>query len=77
MPRRPLANGRSVQNGREYEIRFRARWVAGSPLLNTRLFFNRLPQTTILPVPEQTGTPGTRKQLLGCKHRSDVQRSPS
>jgi len=55
-----LANGRSIQNGREYEIRFRARWVAGSPLLHTRLFFNRLPQTTILPVPEQTGTPGAR-----------------
>ena len=53
-----LAGGRSVQNGRLYEIRFRARWVAGSPLLHTRLFFNRLARTTILPVPEQTGTPG-------------------
>lgn len=55
-----LANGRSIQNGRPYEIRFRARWVAGSPLLHTRLFFNRLPQTTILPVPDRTGTPGRR-----------------
>ena len=55
-----LANGRSIQNGRQYEIGFRARWVAGSPLLHTRLFFNRLPRTTILPVPEQTGTPGHR-----------------
>ncbi|HNS19815.1 MAG TPA: lamin tail domain-containing protein [Sedimentisphaerales bacterium] len=55
-----FANGRSVVNGRQYEIRFRARWVAGSPLLNTRLFFNRLPVTTVLPVPEQTGTPGRR-----------------
>jgi hypothetical protein len=55
-----LANGRSIQNGRQYEIRFRARWVAGSPLLNTRLFFNRLPLTTVLSVPQQTGTPGRR-----------------
>ena len=55
-----LAGGRSIQNGREYEIRFRARWVAGSPQLHTRLFFNRLPRTTILPVPPQTGTPGRR-----------------
>ncbi len=55
-----LRNGRSIQNGTVYEIRFRARWVAGSPLLNTRLFFNRLPLTTVLPVPEQTGTPGRR-----------------
>lgn len=55
-----FANGRSVQNGRQYEVRFRARWVAGSPLLHTRLFFNRLPETTVLPVPDQTGTPGHR-----------------
>ncbi len=55
-----LADGRSIQNGQQYEIRFRARWVAGSPLLNTRLFFNRLPLTTVLPVPQQTGTPGRR-----------------
>jgi hypothetical protein len=53
-----LAGGRSIQNGREYEIRFRARWVAGSPLLHTRLYFNRLAKTTILPTPQQTGTPG-------------------
>lgn len=55
-----LAEGRSVQNGRAYEIRFRARWVAGSPLLHTRLFFNRLARTTVLAVPEWTGTPGRR-----------------
>ena len=55
-----LANGRSIQNGRQYEIRFRARWIAGCPLLNTRLFFNRLPLTTVLPVPQRTGTPGRR-----------------
>jgi hypothetical protein len=55
-----FAGGRSVQNGREYEIRFRARWVAGSPLLHTRLYFNRLAKTTILPTPGRTGTPGYR-----------------
>jgi hypothetical protein len=55
-----FAGGRSVQNGREYEIRFRARWVAGSPLLHTRLYFNRLAKTTILPTPQGVGTPGYR-----------------
>ncbi len=55
-----FAGGRSIQNGQTYEIRFRARWVAGCPQLNTRLFFNRLAKTTILPVPEQTGTPGRK-----------------
>lgn len=55
-----FAGGRSIQNGQTYEIRFRARWVAGCPQLNTRLFFNRLAKTTILPVPDRTGTPGRR-----------------
>ena len=53
-----LAGGRSVVNGREYEISFRARWVAGSPLLNTRLFFNRAARTTLLDRPLHVGTPG-------------------
>jgi hypothetical protein len=54
-----LANGRRVNNGQVYEIRFRARWVAGTPLLNTRLFFNRVANTTHLDVPKSSGTPGT------------------
>ncbi len=43
---------------REYEISFRARWVSGSPQLHSRLYFNRLPTTTVLPIPEGSGTPG-------------------
>lgn len=41
-----------------YRIKFRARWLSGSPRLNTRLYFNRLPMQTLLPLPENTGTPG-------------------
>lgn len=55
-----LAARRWISNGRTYEVRFRARWVAGSPLLHTRLFFNRLARTTVLPVPDHPGTPGRR-----------------
>ena len=55
-----FANGAQVNNGREVEVRFRARWLTGSPLLHTRLFFNRLARTTVLPVPQRTGTPGCR-----------------
>jgi hypothetical protein len=55
---RTLAGGRSVVNGREYEISFRARWVAGNNLLNTRLYFNRVARTTPLPMPARNGTPG-------------------
>jgi len=50
----------AIANGREYEISFRARWLAGSNQLNTRLYFNRLPRTTLLPVPARAGTPGAR-----------------
>jgi len=52
--------GRSVVNGREYQISFRARCLAGSSLLNTRLYFNRVARTTALPVPALNGTPGAR-----------------
>lgn len=54
-----LASGRSIVNGRTYEISFRARWISGSPSLHTRLYFNRLPRTTLLAVPEPAGTPGS------------------
>ena len=53
-----LAAGRSIVNGRTYEISFRARWVSGCSALNTRLYFNRLPRTTLLTLPEAAGTPG-------------------
>lgn len=53
-----LANNRSVVNGREYEVSFRARHLKGCPKLNTRLYFNRVARTTLLPVPDRNGTPG-------------------
>ena len=53
-----LAGGRSVVNGRLYEISYRARWVAGCPRLNTRLYFNRLPHTMLIDPPDHNGTPG-------------------
>jgi len=55
-----LLNGRSVVNGREYQVSYRARWLAGNPRLNTRLYFNRLARTTVLSVPSSPGTPGAR-----------------
>ena len=57
-------SGLSVVNGREYEISFRARWLAGSNQLNTRLYFNRLPKTTLLDVPRAAGTPGARNSVF-------------
>ncbi|HVY69499.1 MAG TPA: lamin tail domain-containing protein, partial [Verrucomicrobiae bacterium] len=59
-----LANGRAVADGRTYQISFRAKWVAGNNRLNTRLYFNRLAQTTSLPRPAQRGTPGARNSTF-------------
>ncbi|MBI1839869.1 MAG: lamin tail domain-containing protein, partial [Verrucomicrobia bacterium] len=50
----------SLADDRNYQISLRARWVSGSPQLNTRLFFIRAPKTTILPMPKRWGTPGAR-----------------
>ena len=54
----------AVSRGTEYEISFRAKWLGGSPQLNTRLFFNYLPRTTILSQPTGGGTPGTRNSTF-------------
>jgi len=50
--------GQQVVAGREYEISFRAKWLAGSPQVNTRLYFNFLQRTTHLDAPQANGTPG-------------------
>ncbi len=50
----------TIVPGREYEISFRAKWLSGTVLLNTRLFFNRVFRTTILDAPGANGTPGRR-----------------
>ena len=54
------ANGRSITDGKTYQVSFRAKWLAGNNFLNTRLYFNRVAKTTALPIPLQHGTPGGR-----------------
>jgi len=54
-----LAPGRTVTNGLDYTISFRARWLSGSNRLNTRLYFNRVAATTLLDRTDNPGTPGT------------------
>ena len=48
----------SVVAGREYEISFRARWLGGARLVNTRLYANWLQRTSVLNAPGTNGTPG-------------------
>ena len=54
-----LAGGAAVQNGTPYRISYRAKWVAGSRQINTRLYFNRCARTTVLDIIPAGGTPGT------------------
>ncbi len=49
-----------ITNGTTYDISFRAKWLGGSSLLNTRLYFNRAARTTHLVTPALTGTPGAQ-----------------
>ncbi|MBN1442366.1 MAG: lamin tail domain-containing protein, partial [Planctomycetes bacterium] len=53
-----LRGGETVNNGRTYRVSFRARWLAGSNQVHSRLYFNRVPETTLIDVPEIGGTPG-------------------
>jgi hypothetical protein len=56
-----LKNGatfHTLSAGTNYNLSFRARWISGSPRLNARLYFNRLGRTWLLPMPDNTGTPG-------------------
>ena len=47
----------------EVEISFRARWVQGSNQLHSRLYFHRMPTTTLLPQPAVSGTPGFENSM--------------
>lgn len=51
-------DGRRLEDGQTYAISLRAKWVNGVPLLNTRLYLNRVARTHLLPVPEQLGSLG-------------------
>ncbi len=53
-----LSGGQSVVNGQLYEISYRAKWVTGNSLLNTRFWFNRVARTMELAAPQNNGTPG-------------------
>jgi hypothetical protein len=49
---------------REVEVSFRAKWVWGSNQLHSRLYFNRLPRTTLLERAATSGTPGAPNSVL-------------
>ncbi|MEX2185886.1 MAG: lamin tail domain-containing protein, partial [Pirellulales bacterium] len=66
-----LKNGAAIatiSNGTEYEISYRVKHLAGDLQVNTRLYFNRLPKTTILTTPPEGGTPGAENS----RYRANV-----
>ena len=53
-----------LTDGDEYEVRMRARWVAGSNQLNVHAYYGRLARTLLLDVPPNHGTPGQPNSRL-------------
>jgi len=51
-------------NNIEYEISYRAKWLGGSNQLQSHLYYNRIPKTTLLDLPSQSGTPGAQNTAL-------------
>jgi hypothetical protein len=54
----------AVTSGREYEISFDARWIAGSPQVHSELYYNKVVKTHILDIPSRLGTPGRRNSTF-------------
>jgi hypothetical protein len=53
-----FVNNTPVADGQSYEVSYRARWLAGSPQVDTSAYFQRLARTTLLSLPARHGTPG-------------------
>ncbi len=53
-------NGEQVVNGTDYEISFRAKWLAGNPRLNTHLYYHRVAKTTLIQPSPDNGTPAAQ-----------------
>ena len=55
-----FGGGATIVEGREYRISFCAKWIAGSRLINSRLYFDRLTKTTELIVSSLGGSPASK-----------------
>lgn len=54
---------RPVQDGVDYRIRFRAKWLSGSPQFRFEFYYNKLAKLVILEQPAFHGTPGARNSV--------------
>ncbi|MDB4693121.1 lamin tail domain-containing protein [Akkermansiaceae bacterium] len=53
-----LDNNQTIVPGSAYTVTFRAKFLSGNNMVNTRSFFNYIPKTTIIDTPDVWGTPG-------------------
>ncbi|MGV3773822.1 MAG: lamin tail domain-containing protein, partial [Verrucomicrobiales bacterium] len=53
----------AVVPGREYEISFDAKWLAGSPQVHAEIYYNKVTFSVSLDQPEKFGTPGERNSI--------------
>ncbi|MBI1839515.1 MAG: CotH kinase family protein [Verrucomicrobia bacterium] len=53
-----FAGNKPIVDGQLYEVSFRARWIAGSPQVNSSAYHQRLAKTTLLKTSPRHGTPG-------------------
>ena len=54
----------SIVLGRTYEISYRAKWLGGSRLLNSRAYLALFASSIPLDVPQATGTPGAQNSVF-------------
>ncbi|MHB1035663.1 MAG: lamin tail domain-containing protein [Pirellulales bacterium] len=50
----------AIQDGHEYRVSFRAKWLAGNSQIQNRLYFTRMGNKILLDVPANHGTPGAQ-----------------
>ena len=58
-----LAENAEIQVGQEYLLKFRAKWLNGSPQLSTRLYFSNGASLTVIDTSTTSGTPGRQNSV--------------
>ena len=67
-----FANSKRITASATYRYSFRARWLGGSNKLHTRLYFNRIARSNLLPVPGESRHARRCELDVGRKQRANV-----
>lgn len=55
-----FVNNTPIDDSAQYEISYRVKWLNGNRQLNSRLYYTRLSNTAVMPIPDNLGTPGAQ-----------------